>query len=195
VPQTPSTGGSGGVTSYNDLTDVPAEFTPEAHTHAISDTTGLQDALNSKQDAGDYADATHTHAAADITSGTLAIARIPTGTTSTTVALGNHTHTFGTTSGTFCQGDDSRLSDARTPTAHTHGNLTNAGAIGTTASLPIITGASGVLQAGAFGTTSGTFCQGNDSRLLSISGGITAIAVVATMPATPTATTLYIVTG
>lgn len=34
----------------------------------------------------------HTHAATDITSGTLAIARIPTGTTSTTVALGNHTH-------------------------------------------------------------------------------------------------------
>ena len=27
---------------------------------------------------------------------------------------------FGTTSGTVCQGNDSRLSDARTPTAHTH---------------------------------------------------------------------------
>ncbi len=27
---------------------------------------------------------------------------------------------FGTTSGTVCQGDDSRLSDARTPTAHVH---------------------------------------------------------------------------
>lgn len=27
---------------------------------------------------------------------------------------------FGTTSGTVCQGDDARLSDARTPTAHTH---------------------------------------------------------------------------
>jgi hypothetical protein len=48
--------------------------------------------------------------------------------------------------------------------SHAHGNITNAGAIGTTASLPIITGASGVLQAGAFGTTSGTFCQGNDAR-------------------------------
>ena len=51
------------------------------------------------------------------------------------------------------------------PNAHTHGNITNAGAIGTTASLPIITGTSGVLQAGSFGTTAGTFCQGNDSRL------------------------------
>lgn len=34
----------------------------------------------------------HNHAAADIASGTLALARIPTGTTSSTVALGNHTH-------------------------------------------------------------------------------------------------------
>jgi len=36
----------------------------------------------------------HTHAAADITSGTLNIGRIPTGTGSTQVALGNHTHTL-----------------------------------------------------------------------------------------------------
>ena len=34
----------------------------------------------------------HTHSASDITSGTLALARIPTGTTASTVALGNHTH-------------------------------------------------------------------------------------------------------
>jgi hypothetical protein len=46
----------------------------------------------------------HTHDAADINAGTLAIARIPTGTSSNTV----------------CVGDDARLSDARTPTAHTH---------------------------------------------------------------------------
>ena len=52
-----------------------------------------------------------------------------------------------------------------TPASHTHGNITNAGAIGSTASLPIITGTDGVLQTGFFGTTAGTFCQGNDSRL------------------------------
>jgi hypothetical protein len=34
----------------------------------------------------------HSHAATDITSGVIAIAQIPTGTTGTTVALGNHTH-------------------------------------------------------------------------------------------------------
>lgn len=72
---------------------------------------------------------------------------------------------FGTAAGTVCQGDDSRLSDARTPLSHTHGNITNAGAIGSTSGLPIITGTSGVLQVGSFGTTGGTFAQGNDSRL------------------------------
>jgi hypothetical protein len=72
---------------------------------------------------------------------------------------------FGTTAGTFAQGNDARLSDARTPTSHTHGNITNVGAIGSTANLPIITTTSGVLVAGSFGTTANTFTQGNDSRL------------------------------
>jgi hypothetical protein len=87
--------------------------------------------------------------ASDLTTGTVGIARIPTGTSNTTV----------------CIGDDSRLSDARTPTSHTHGNITNAGAIGSTANLPIITMTSGVLTTGSFGTSASTFCEGNDSRL------------------------------
>jgi hypothetical protein len=48
---------------------------------------------------------------------------------------------------------------------HVHGNITNAGAIGSTATLPIITTTSGVLTTGTFGTTAGSFCQGNDARL------------------------------
>lgn len=40
----------------------------------------------------EYAADDHTHPASEITSGTLAIARIPTGTSGSTVALGNHTH-------------------------------------------------------------------------------------------------------
>jgi len=72
---------------------------------------------------------------------------------------------FGTGATQFCVGNDSRLSDARTPTSHTHGNITNAGAIGSTANLPIITTTSGVLTAGAFGTGSTDFTVGNDARL------------------------------
>lgn len=132
---------SGGVSSWFDLSDKPSTFPPS----------------------------THTHAASDITSGTLAIARIPTGTTSSTVALGNHTH----------------------------GNLSSTGAVGTTSGVPIITGTSGVLQAGAFGTTAGTFAEGNHTHtgFVTSSGGITSISVVSTMPATPVAGTLYIVTA
>ena len=60
--------------------------------------------------------------------------------------------------------NDSRLTDARTPTSHVHGGISNAGAIGSTSGLPIKTGTSGVLEVGAFGTSSGQFAQGNDSR-------------------------------
>lgn len=56
------------------------------------------------------------------------------------------------------------ITDAATST-HTHGNISNAGAIGSTANLPIITTTSGVLTTGSFGTAANTFCQGNDARL------------------------------
>jgi hypothetical protein len=56
------------------------------------------------------------------------------------------------------------VSDLATST-HVHGGISNDGKIGSTAGVPIITGTAGVLQAGSFGTGSGTFCQGNDSRL------------------------------
>lgn len=61
-------------------------------------------------------------------------------------------------------GNDPRLSDPRTPTAHMHGNITSGGLVGVTASLPLITGPGGLVQTGAWGSTSGTFAQGNDAR-------------------------------
>jgi hypothetical protein len=69
--------------------------------------------------------------------------------------------------------NDSRLTDARTPTSHVHGGISNAGAIGSTSGLPIKTGTSGVLEVGAFGTSSGQFAQGNDSRFHDRSHAIT----------------------
>jgi hypothetical protein len=86
---------------------------------------------------------------------------------------------FGTGATNFCAGNDARLSDARTPTTHAHGNINNAGKIGTTTGLPVITSTDGLLIAGSFGTTSGTFAQGNDSRFTlatasdAVKGGIT----------------------
>lgn len=54
--------------------------------------------------------------------------------------------------------DDSRLSDARTPTSHTHGNITNDGKIGTTTGLMIKTTTGGALTALAQGSA-GQFLQ------------------------------------
>ena len=95
----------------------------------------------------------------------------------------------------FVKNNDSRLTDSRTPTSHTHGNLTNDGKvgsnanyivvtgtggaitsvqklgnitydgkIGSTSGKPIITTTSGVLTTGSFGTSSGTFAEGNHTH-------------------------------
>lgn len=73
--------------------NVPATGDASATEVVKGDDTRLSDARTP---------AAHNQAASTITSGTLDIARIPTGTTSTTVPYGN----------------DSRFTDARTPTAH-----------------------------------------------------------------------------
>jgi len=67
--------------------------------------------------------------ASDIAAGTLPFARLATGTSGSTVCIGN----------------DARLSDSRAPTSHVHGNISNAGAIGADAGLFVTTGADGVL--------------------------------------------------
>jgi hypothetical protein len=110
-------------------------YAASVHSHAISDVTGLQTALDGKQASGSYAlQATQVIAGTGLSGGgTLAADR------TLTVA-------FGSTSTTACVGNDARLSDARTPTAHTHGSITNVGAIGSTADLIVSTGASGVLE-------------------------------------------------
>ena len=89
--------------------------------------------------------------------------------------------TYGTAAGTVCQGNDSRLSNARTPTAHKSAHKTGGtdalipadiGAVPTTVQVIAGTGLSGGGSLAAnrtlavsFGTTAGTVCQGNDSRL------------------------------
>jgi hypothetical protein len=142
---------------------------------AISQVTNLQTTLDGKQASGSYAAASHTHTAAQV-SGLAAVATtgsyvdltnkptIPAATTSATDLVSGTLADARLTANVVLT-TDSRLTNARTPTAHTHGNLTNAGAIGTTSGVPIITTTSGVLAAGTFGTAAGSFCQGNDSRL------------------------------
>lgn len=141
------------------------------------------------------AEATHSHAAGDITSGVLAAARLPSATTTAAgaVVVGSginvssgtisataasvgaaataHTHTLAaiTDAGTAAAksvpaagnasstevvlGSDTRLSDARTPASHSHGNLSNAGAIGAAADQIVVTTTGGAL------TTVGTLTE------------------------------------
>ena len=129
-----------GNVAYSELTGVPTTFAPAAHTHA----------------------------AADVVSGVLAIARIPTGTTGTTVALGN----------------DSRINNGQT--AFSWGNHALAGyltsftetdpvwladkpnyltsAIAAATYEPIFSKNTAFNK--NFGTTAGTVAEGNDSRII-----------------------------
>lgn len=61
------------------------------HTHGTDYYCGKSE-VALKTDLAGKANVNHTHSASDITSGTLSISRIPTGTSASTVALGNHTH-------------------------------------------------------------------------------------------------------
>ena len=88
--------------------------------------------------------------------------RAGTGLTTTT---GTIAASFGATASTICVGNDARLSDARTPVSHAHGNITNTGYIGSTATLPLITTTGGLVTVGSFSNAAGTFCVGNDARL------------------------------
>lgn len=72
---------------------------------------------------------------------------------------------FGTTSDKACAGDDTRLSNARTPLSHVHGTIGSSGVISSAVNKPLIGNASGQPSAGNWGTAPGTFCQGSDYRL------------------------------
>lgn len=153
-------------------------------THAASHGTGGADPISPSAIGAAAADHAHGGISADGKVGSVSGLPLVTGAAGA-VTVG----AFGTSAGTFCEGNDARITGSRTPTAHAashatggsdaitassigaaasshaHGNITSAGAIGTTSGLPVVTTTSGVLTTGAFGNTSGTICQGNDSRL------------------------------
>lgn len=107
--------------------------------------------------------------------GTLPNSRVLTASSSVSVTNATGTSTLacimGTTSGTCCEGNDSRLSDSRTPTAHAtshrHGGADEIAT--TTAASNAIpkAGAGGTLAVNWLptGTSSATVCIGNDVRV------------------------------
>jgi hypothetical protein len=181
--------------AYSSLSGIPSTFTPSAHTHSGSEVTsgtvdparlGSGTSITTKFLRGDstwqtisgggdalttsplsqFAATTSSQLAGVISdetgSGSLVFATSP---TLVTPVLGTPTSGTLTNCTGYAYSNLTGTPSTFTPSSHTHGNISNAGAIGSTANLPIITGTSGVLQAGSFGTTANTFCQGNDSRL------------------------------
>lgn len=127
----------GGITGdMEDQTDLSAALAGKANTADL----GTAAAANTT----DFAAASHTHDAAAIVSGTLAdaripslnasktnagvfdIARIPTGNTSTTVSLGNHTHSAasGSTAGFMSAADKTKLDGVATGATANSSNAT-----------------------------------------------------------------------
>ena len=107
--------------------------------------------------------------------GTLPNSRVLTASSSVSVTNATGTATLacimGTTSGTCCAGNDSRLSDARTPTAHAtshkHGGSDEIATATAAANAIPKAGVTGTLHVNWLptGTSSATVCIGNDVRI------------------------------
>jgi len=158
---------------WNSLSGKPATFPPSAHTHAIGEVTNLQTALDAK------AATSHTHTAAAITDfNTAAAAAAP------VASVAGKTGAVTLAKGDVGLGSVDNTSDANKPvstatqtaldtkaaTSHTHGNITNAGAIGSTSGLPVVTGASGAIT---------TLPLGTAGQVLAVNSGANGLEFVA----------------
>ena len=146
--------------SYNDLSNKPtipsaSTTTPSADTSSGSYGSGTSYARSNHTHPKSslYAEATHSHTKSQITD----FPSIPSKTSDLTNDGADGTNVF-------VANNDSRLSDSRTPTSHTHGNLSNDGKLGTTSGKPVITTTGGAITTGSFGSTSGTFAEGNHTH-------------------------------
>ncbi len=88
---------------------------------------------------------------------------------------------FGATAGRVCEGNDARLSDARTPTSHTHSGADITSGTVAYARLPV-------------GTASSTVAAGNDSRITgAVQSGASGSVIVGTLPGSGVSGALYVV--
>ena len=186
--------------TWTNVTGKPSTFTPEAHTHTIANVTGLQAALDGK------AASSHSHAIANVTGLQTALdAKV-----TANIAIVEATKTKITydskglvTGGAYLETTDipnlaiskiiglQTALNAKAASSHTHGSISNVGAIGTTANLVVMTGSSGVLGAKTAGTTS-QYLRGDGAwatppmptvpsnilRQVSFTGGVLVVEVV-----------------
>ena len=112
-----------GTVSFEDVT----EYTQQGDAFGAKELNAIGDEVNEmNKNLGD-----HSHDASDIDTGEIPVEHGGTGATTAEGARANLGLSYGSAAGTVCQGNDSRLSDARTPTAHKHaaGDI-NSGTLG-----------------------------------------------------------------
>ena len=176
--------------SYDDLEDVPATFTPSAHTQASSTITDTNTYTNIANVSGTQESI---NTAIDAKLGSLlrvelveVVTTLPTASADTKNALylvpeqtsksNDNYEVYVTVEDdgsyewekidtaridltNYVTTDDSRLTDARTPLSHTHGNITNDGAIGNASNKMVVTGTNGVLTTSEMVTEMDTVIQ------------------------------------
>lgn len=103
--------------AWTEISGKPTTFAPSAHTHGISDVTGLQTALDGKQAAGSYAAASHTHTIANITGLQTALdGKQAAG----SYAAASHTHTIANITGLQTALDGKQAAGSYAAASHTH---------------------------------------------------------------------------
>jgi len=113
-PKTAGAWGSGialSVADWAEITSKPTTFAPSAHTHSVSDVTGLQTALDGKQASGSYAASTHSHAISDVTGLQTALDG---------KAATSHTHTIANVTGLQTALDGKQATGTCSLLGHTH---------------------------------------------------------------------------
>jgi hypothetical protein len=142
--------GGGGSSAWADITGKPSTFAPA--THAGTHGSGGADPITVTQ-----AQVTSTLGTANLQGD---ITQLSTIVSTLGTAAGYDVPDNGDASGSMVVlATDTRLTNARTPTAHAHGQITNAGAIGSTSGKIVVTTTSGVL------TTAATISSGQVSGL------------------------------
>lgn len=205
--------------SWNEISGKPSSYTPSSHTHPISQITSRGTlrftgaATGSYDGSGNltinipsggmssvswsdisgkpstFTPSAHTHSASDITSGILALARIPTGTTASTVALGNHTHSgYATQSWVNSQGFIKSATDTKNTAGSTNtssklfliGATSQATSPVTYSNVSVYT-ISGALYASKMYATDG-FYETSDARLKTFGEDVLALNSLSKIP-------------
>ncbi len=168
-------GGTGSTTAAGALTNLGAAASGHTHPAATSSTAGFMSAADkTRLDNLSSSGGSYVHPTGD---GNLHVPA--TGTTNNGRVL-----KAGATAGSAAWGSLTAAEVGAASSAHGHGNITGAGAIGLTASLPVITTTNGVLTTGTFGTTAGTFAAGNHAH-----GNITSLGAIGATALRPIITT------